>query len=153
MAGMTTRIGYGIVLGPSEEIDDDNPIYDLTQDAEEWWLKTNNYQPIPNVYTPEGNRLPGVTEEEISAYFSHKHEFAASNPCPVSVDYHFNWDYPTYVLYLESSVIEAYDDPLVLQSLPSISDDDKQLFKNFLTKHNILFEKEPAWIVAAIYDN
>ena len=161
---MTIKVGYGVVLGEKEnyrpfyleplgedEYDENEPDFDF----EEWWFNIAcGYQPLYELYDKDGNHIVG--QQQIDEYYAHQQKFINEHPCPVELQYHFNWDYPTYVLYWKSTIVQSYDYPLEFNKNPDVFNFTDgtgiQHFKDFLEKYKITYEGEPGWIVSALYD-
>jgi hypothetical protein len=70
---------------------------------EEWWTHVNGYMPPFQVYDENG-RLPGITDEQVSEYWSHYFAWLRENPLPIDLVNYCHCDYPQYILAIPGSI-------------------------------------------------
>lgn len=111
--GVTTNgeISFGFELGEEAK----TPWkYDYDVDEEDWEFEDGDYEdwyytcvkpfvPKIQVYTQEGNRIPGITEEQVNQHWEDKRKFKTENPMPFELVNTCSYDYPMYILAVPGS--------------------------------------------------
>ena len=102
--GMSTdgQICYGIIFEEGFEFPWDVEEYD--NNIENWWRHVNNFKPAKEIYTDEGEKIEGITKEEVDQYWEEILKWDKENPVPVEVVNYCSYDFPMYILAIQGTV-------------------------------------------------
>ena len=126
---------------------------DSEYDSESWWLEQCGYKPPFELFTKEGDYLPGPhpPDEKITAYFSHRREFLQANPLPVEVVMHCHGDYAMWILAVPGTVTKASRGyPEQIQPPLAVSVDGIIALEDFCEQWK-LDGDGPAWWLASLW--
>lgn len=128
-------------------------------DEEDWWTHVINKYPEPDFYLPEDQQTPtnyhkpGVTDEQVSAYFREKREWFTQHPLPITMVNSCSGEYPMWILAIPSSVKTA-NRGFPQRFEPSdlvVSGADKAALLDFCKTYSLEFEGEPGWYLSSYW--
>lgn len=147
------RISFGIAFEEGFEFPWEADPNDFNDDIEDWWIyKIHCFKHSREVYG-DGGRLPGVTDEDVSAYWAEKREFAQKHPLPVRLVNYCSGDFPMYIIAVPSSCLNnnrgyaVEFDPASL----TVTDDERAALLKFFTDHGIEVSSEPKWLLTSYW--
>lgn len=122
-------------------------------DIEDWWRKQVGWKVTKEVYDSAGERLPGVTEGEIRAYFEQQRTFDALHPVPIVTVNYCSGDCEMIILAVPSTVRRCFRGEALAFS-PSdliVSDEQRAALIDFCAKHGIEAAGNPSWYLASYW--
>lgn len=127
--------------------------WDQYDDIEDWWRDVNGFAPTFYPYNEEGGHKPGVTKDQIDAYFDEKREWVKNNSFPVQLVNYCSGECPMYILAVPGSVLTANRGyPKVITEM-TVTNEQKAALLDFCVKYEIdLEEQEPLWRVSSCWD-
>ncbi len=149
------QIGFGVIFGDGYEFPWDRQPYD--GDIDEWWLEeVLKFKSSFRIFSEDGSYVGGQRppQETIDKYFEERNDFKAAHPkLPVELVNYCYVDYPMWMLatpssYRRNSRGEAVEfNPSTLR----VCEEEKQALLDFCKKHNLEFEKGPAWYLTSYW--
>lgn len=150
--GTTTngQICFGILFEEGYEFPWDEDGLDI----DDWWREVKEWRPSKAVYTEGGNRLPGVTDADIDAYYRERREWDKANPCPVALVNYCSGDCPMYILAIPSTMKSArrgYPEVISRDLDFEFKPGDRQAFLGFMQAYEIDCPSVPAWYLSSYW--
>ena len=120
-------------------------------DIGEWWACLNGYVPLYQPYTTQGGYAEGwaTGDPRLKEYFAHIHKWQEENPLPIVLESCGIMEYSTTMIVLPDKgpdtdwAAKSFD-----PSKLTVTDEELQILKDFLTKYDIECEEEPAWLLS-----
>jgi hypothetical protein len=103
---VNAQICYGILFEEGFRFPWDNEKY--RDGIIDWWKEVNGYKPSPvECWSREGDRLPGITDDQIREYWQHERTWLREHPLPVELVNCCSDGHPIYILAIPESIITA----------------------------------------------
>lgn len=143
------QICFGVLLEEGAQL----PWGREDQSLEGWWRDLQGYRPANYLWTDEGERKPGVSETDITAYFKEQRDFDAAHPCPVRLVNVCSGECPIYMIAAPSTFLMAYrgDPKPFTPSDLSATLDMGYALEVFCQKHGIAHEQPPQWYLSSYW--
>lgn len=144
------QICYGVLFEEGTEF----PWNESDMSLEDWWRDQNDWAPSKPVYDEQGNRLPGITEADVRAYYQEQREWDEAHPCPVEEVNVCSGDYPIYILAVPSTVKRASrGTPEVIDKDTdfALSPADDLKLTEFLETHEIEHDGPAQWYLSSLW--
>lgn len=125
---------------------------DWKGDFERWWAEgVRGFKFSKQVYG-ESDRLPGVTDADVSNYWGEYYAFLKANPLPVELVHHCSGDYPMYILAVTGTVTTASRGyPKVIERTPRTGAEKAEDFHQFCNEHGIELDKPLQWLLCSYW--
>jgi hypothetical protein len=146
------QLSFGITCEEGEEFPWDDDKYE--GEIEGWWRDINGFNKTNQVWDEEGNRRPGVTDNDLDQYFVEQHAWDKENPCPANMVNVCHCDYPMWMLVVPGTYTRASRgcpikvDPAAM----TVPEEKFRAFTDFIEKHMPKYEyKEPRWYLSSYW--
>lgn len=107
-------------------------------DFESWWRHVSGYKPPFEIWGKH-DRLPGITESQVSEYYDHQIAWEKANRPPVEPVSHCSGEYPMPILAVGGTENRAWrGSPIDISSPSSPLDIDINRFSVTKEQHNAL---------------
>ena len=142
--GTTTdgQICFGVVFEDGSEFpwhdDEDSCI-------EDWWRSQRGFKAPFEPWGDDGERVVGVTQEQINDYFDHRNAWDKDHPLPVSEVNYCSGEYPMIILAVQGSLINA-SRGYPTEIFPQDMGVDAEALKGFCEEFGLEISKPKWWL-------
>lgn len=147
------QICYGVLLEDGAELPWEQE--EGGQDIDDWWRNQTGYVPSKPVYDGDGDRLQGITQDDIEAYYAERRKWDEAHPCPVEMVNVCSGDCPIYIVAIPSTVKSArrgYPEKIDVQADFALDPKLEIELCEFCVKYGIEYEDSPAWYLSSLWN-
>lgn len=151
------QICFGILL------DDDNEFPWLDEqwndDIDGWWLYQQGYEPIKQCYDENGEKIKGISEQDVEYFWGERRSFLNNNPMPVEIVQHCSCDYPMYILAIKGTFQDAgrgyplsfKPEELILPEQFDGENDANYFLKYWADKWGLTYTGQASWYLSSLW--
>lgn len=143
-------VNVGDYLWDEEKEEDRYPDFDVD---DFWYNIVCGYKPPFEVWNKKGERLEGIMQDDIDAFYVKFNNFKIKHPNPIGVQYIWNSEHDELVLTYEEFTQTCADggpEEVNLENLKKDTAKATEVLKHFCEKMKIPF-KEPKWYMTCIH--
>ncbi len=117
-------------------------------EIERWWAyDVLGFKHSFDAYDADGERLPGISDGDVSRYFQEEFDFLRAHPLPVDLVGHCSDEYTMYILAVSGTANSArrgYPEALDPAQMV-VTDEQRQILLDFCTTHGIEHDGNLQW--------
>lgn len=124
-------------------------------DLEGWWTEVTGWIAPPMVYDSNGQRISGVTEQEIKEYWNSRRQHLKDNPLPVEFVNCCSGSYPIYIAAVPSSFLTAsrgHPEEISLKHFTQPREQEVKALLEFCAKYLQISNEIPKWYLSSCWE-